>query len=39
MRIFGLSLVTILLFVLAYYAGTRGWVGKVFGAASAAVGA
>jgi hypothetical protein len=37
MKIFGVSLITILLVVVAYYGGTQGWVGaltsKVKGAA------
>jgi hypothetical protein len=35
MKIFGVSLVTILLIVLAYYAGSKGWLSK----ATSAVGA
>lgn len=38
MKIFGVSLVTIVLVVVAYYAGMKGWLGKAKSAATSAVG-
>lgn len=32
MRIFGVSIVTILIIAVAYYAGSRGWLNGVLGA-------